>query len=260
MNPLLKVDDSRLRVSEIFATIQGEGINTGVPSIFVRLSLCNLACPTCDTYYTWAWEGTTKFGTDMLTGGKIQASPAKEITEMSAKDVLDEIQRQNSTIKNIVLTGGEPLMQQGTKVFKDLLQELSQNGYIIEIETNGTLVPSETTCKYVHQFNVSPKLTSFNSVDTKDARWKSKPLMFYAEYPNTWFKFVITSQEDLEELKYLSTRYGIYPQRILLMPEGRTPEQLARNTEVIVEMCKQNGFRFCNRLHVQIYGGAIRRV
>lgn len=95
------------RIVEIFQTLQGEGFNTGMPSIFIRFGKCNLACPWCDTNYN-------QF--DMRS--------------------LDEIMQtvRNFTAKNIIITGGEPTIQPDLEI---LLNQLKAEGYFIAIETNG---------------------------------------------------------------------------------------------------------------------------
>lgn len=99
----------RFLVSEIFHSIQGEGTLTGVPFVFVRLSGCNLRCNYCDT--TYAFKGGTFFSLDELIS-----------------------KTQDFNCKNILLTGGEPLMQRGTP---ELTRRLSELGFQVSIETHG---------------------------------------------------------------------------------------------------------------------------
>lgn len=103
----LTMNTPQYRIVEIFETLQGEGFNTGMPSIFIRFGKCNLACPWCDTNYN-------QF-------------------EMKS---LDEIMQtvQNFTAKNIIITGGEPTIQPNLEI---LLNQLKAEGYFIAIETNG---------------------------------------------------------------------------------------------------------------------------
>lgn len=264
MNQLLQVADNNIKLSEIFASIQGEGLNTGVPSIFLRLALCNLSCPTCDTGYTWAFLGTNNFSIDVATGKKVQFSPEEEIIATSSEKIYETIinmsKSYTSPITNIVLTGGEPLMHQRSSAFIALMRELKNSGFAIEIETNGTLKPNEAMVETIDQFNVSPKLSSFNSVNNRKERWVDKSFVFYSRLPKAIFKFVITGKKDLEELRFLQKKYDIDSKKILLMPEGRTQTELDKRALELVGICKDNGYRFCNRLHVQIFGGALRKV
>src|SRR3954454_16310714 len=85
---------------EIFASIQGEGASAGTPSVFVRLSLCNLACSWCDTAYTWDWK---------------RYDPKAEIVEIEIDDVVARVETlAGASTRSVVLTGGEPLQQQGS--------------------------------------------------------------------------------------------------------------------------------------------------
>ncbi len=105
-----KGDGSKLFIQEIFATIQGEGPRAGESAIFVRLGGCNLACKFCDTEF-------------------------EDFEEKSLDDVLNEIDGLKTSEKLIVITGGEPLRQPIEKLCDTLISK----GFIIQIETNGTL-------------------------------------------------------------------------------------------------------------------------
>ena len=111
-----------MKVSEIFSSIQGEGLNAGKQAVFLRLALCNLACEWCDTKYTWDWKNYDY---------------ASEVKEMSIEQVKADLLKPG--VKHLVLTGGEPMLQQGE--LWPLLQSLKETGFFIEIETNGTLLP-----------------------------------------------------------------------------------------------------------------------
>jgi organic radical activating enzyme len=266
MANLLKISDTHLKLAkfangepEIFATVQGEGINTGIPTVFIRLSLCNLRCRWCDTSYTWNWEGTTFKHKDMKTGKNVKYCPKKEIIELTSIEVMEYISKVSGpNIHHVVITGGEPLMHRSSEAFKHLLMLLKSAGYHIEIETNGTLIPDAYVASLIDQFNVSPKLE--NSGNSVHARQKDKVYKFFAQCPNTYFKFVVTGKADLDEIFKLQALYNITAAKILLMPEGRTDKETQARAQEIVELCKQNGYRFCNRLHVWIWDGALRGV
>ena len=263
MNDLLKVSDDNLKISEVFATIQGEGLNTGVPVIFIRFSLCNLSCPTCDTGYTWAFEGTDRKVIEMTSKLPIQYDPTKEIKVLTAEEVLTKVltlQDAFPGIKNIVLSGGEPLMHQRSEAFIVLLTRLRTHGFSIEMETNGTLKPNSSVVVLINQFNVSPKLSGFNSINSQSDRWKAKVFELYNVLPNAMYKFVIENDKDFAELKELQRLFTVPSSKILLMPEGRTAEETSRMAQQLVEVCKKEGYRYCNRLHVQIWHGAVRGV
>lgn len=214
---------------EIFTSIQGEGITMGVPSTFIRLYGCNLTCSWCDTKYTW----DTK---NYPSNNNMIFMTCEEIYEM----IPDNVQ-------NVVITGGEPMLQ--STALDRLIFWLNWNGIPVEIETNGTIF-NEELINYVNQWNISPKLVSSDNIPIK-----TKIDDRYAAMRNTYFKFVITSKDDIEEVRDFYNNYNIYPSdRIILMPEGVTPEEIAEKSGWIAAACVEYGYRFSTRLHILLYG------
>jgi len=251
--------NGKLKVCEIFKTIQGEGPSTGIPAVFLRLSLCNLACIWCDSPYTWNWDGTGLEHEDQLTGENKKYDPRAEITEMTANEVFWQVyDLAGPVIKTIVITGGEPLIHRKLPAFQDLLRRFKDEGFRIEIETNGTLVPGEEIEPFIDQFNVSPKLE--NSNNSKLIRERPAAYKFFSACPKALFKFVVAAHEDIDEIYRLEVTYNISADKILLMPEGRTDEETRTLAKELVQVCLNCGYRFCNRLHVWVWGGAIRGV
>lgn len=262
----LKVREDHLKLAkfrdgspEIFATVQGEGPSTGIPAVFIRLSLCNLACVWCDTPYTWNWTGTNFTHRDAATGANLKYCLQKEIVSLTPVEIMGYVTSIGGpNIKCVIITGGEPLLHRNSSAFKTLLSTLKSAGYRIEIETNCTLVPGKEIVPFIDQFNVSPKLA--NSNNSLKMRRKNRPYQFFADRENAYFKFVVTGAADLEEIFEVQRLYGIPAARILLMPEGRTDEETRKRSQEIVELCKEHGYRFCNRLHVWIWDGTLRGV
>ncbi len=230
---------------EIFYTLQGEGPFTGRPSVFIRSSLCNLHCSWCDTPFTWNWDGTPWEHEKNQKFKKQEALIDLPITEIAAL-----ISR--FPCRHLVLTGGEPLLHQPEWV--ELLTSLNHKikPYSVEIETNGTVIPSPEFDLLVSHYNVSPKLA--NSGNEASLRLKKKALQFFANSAKAVFKFVLTSPADLDEIKELSKTYGIPPERLFLMPEGTTPQKVSDNQSWVVEACLQHGYRFSDRLHIHLWG------
>ena len=222
---------------EIFASIQGEGVTLGVPSVFVRLSLCNLHCSwPCDTAYTWDW---TRY------------DPQDEIIRVSVEEIVQRVQRLGgANTRHVVITGGEPLLQQRQVV--PLASALQAGSYRIEVETNGTIRPHAALAAVIDQWNVSPKLA--NSGNTAEEREVPEALTWFAARPNAFFKFVVAAPEDLDEVCALAERYAIPVDRILLMPEGRDPATLQERSQWLVEQCREYGYRFTTRLHILLWG------
>lgn len=218
---------------EIFESIQGEGITAGVPSVFVRLSLCNLSCSWCDTKYTWDWD---------------HYDPEAEITPMAVADVVKGVLKNQA--RNVVITGGEPLLQERQLV--PLARALHGQGRRVEVETNGTIGPGPALAKLVDQWNVSPKLD--NSDNEKIKRERPAAMAWFAGQENAYFKFVVVEPGDVSELEELITRYGVPRGRVILMPEGTDKKTLAARSTWLVEYCRELGFRYSTRLQILLWG------
>ena len=235
---------------EIFYTIQGEGKNLGQPSIFVRSSLCNLHCIWCDTDYTWNWEGTSfKHNKDSQPGYK-KFKKENQIIHMHPLQVVEEICKYKC--KNIVITGGEPLLQQEDWV--TIMKEVRKidTSYWFEVETNGTMMPTKSFDSLINQYNVSPKIE--NSGNTKKLREKSSVYQYFSKNSKAIFKYVVSKKEDLAEIQKLVNAYRIEFTKVFLIAEGITEEQLKAKQIWLIEECKLRGFNFSTRLHIHVYG------
>lgn len=240
--PRLRLATVRPQEPEIFHSLQGEGISMGRPSVFVRLSGCNLACQWCDTPYTWFFEG--------------HAGPHRggQSFDRSANSVTWDIEQVASAIRDfgcrhIVFTGGEPLLQQPALA---ALCALLGPDYHIEIESNGTVALTPGFDAHVHQLNLSPKLRHSGNPD--DLRLIGSALGGHARDPRAWFKFVIAEPEDADEVAALAERFALPAERILLMPEGTTPQTLRARSAWLAPLCQARGWRFTDRLHIHLYG------
>jgi 7-carboxy-7-deazaguanine synthase len=222
-----------VKIAEIFHSMQGEGMLTGTPSVFVRTSGCNLRCTWCDTPYTsWSPEGV----------------------EMGVADVLAEVRRHPCT--HVVVTGGEPMIQPAVV---ELTNALHDSGLHITIETAGT-VWAPVACDLM---SISPKLANSTPVDREGGRWaamhervRHRPEVLrrlMAEYPYQ-LKFVIAAPEDMEEVESLIGEVDGARSRVVLMPEGIDVETLSERGRWLVEICKERGYRFSPRLHVMLWG------
>lgn len=235
---------------EIFHTIQGEGVSAGVPAVFVRASRCNLHCRWCDTDHTWNFEGTPWTHEKDGTPGFRKFRKSEVTFEAEPEDVARRVLAHGCG--RMVITGGEPLLQEQAflecvKVVRAACPEM-----VVEVETNGTLQPAAWFLAVVDQFNVSPKLA--NSGMDEALRVRLEVLGWFAGCGKAWFKFVVAGEGDLAEIKELCGRSGIPRDRVLLMPEGRTAEALDRHGPWLAEACRDGGFRYCDRLHVRLWG------
>ncbi len=224
-----------MRIAEIFHSIQGEGLLAGVPSIFIRTSGCNLRCHWCDTpYASWKPEGP----------------------ELSVEEILEKITEWNCD--HVVLTGGEPMI---TPDLPELAAVLKKQKKHITIETAGTILPNGIPCDLA---SISPKLSNSTPSPERDAAWakKHEATRLQPEVISEWIrkypfqlKFVVSSENDLAEIKDLLSRLPPVPlHQILLMPEGIDVKTLATRSPWLVDICKREGFRFCPRLHIELFG------
>ncbi|MGB6220715.1 7-carboxy-7-deazaguanine synthase QueE [Haloferula sp.] len=235
---------------EIFHTIQGEGVSAGLPATFIRASRCNLHCRWCDTDYTWNFEGTP-WTHDFDAQANYRKYRKSEVTiELDPAQIAEHVLKYPT--RRVVLTGGEPLLQQQGWI--ELIQLLRQTdpAFFFEVETNATRMPSAEFSDAVNQFNVSPKLA--NSGMDEAIRIMPDVLQHLATNPKAWFKFVATSSADLEEIELLAKRFALPPGRVLLMPEGRTSAELDRHGSKLAAAALARGWRYCDRLHVRLWG------
>ena len=223
---------------EIFASLQGEGPSVGRPSVFARLSRCNLACTWCDTAYTWRFIGR-------FTGPDAFQRKANQVT-LSEADTAARILALNGN--RLVITGGEPLLQ--APALARLLPLLP--AMHIEIETNGTVAPPPALDALVHQYNVSPKLA--HSDNAAHLALIPERLAAFAADRRAFFKFVIATPGDVAEVLALAETYAISRERLFLMPEGTDSATLRMRARWLAEICASEGLRLSDRLHIHLYG------
>jgi 7-carboxy-7-deazaguanine synthase len=222
-----------LRMSEVFDSLQGEGVSMGKPCRFVRLALCNLHCHYCDTKYTWDFA---------------QFDFNVEVHEATLDAVAEELR--GAPGGHVVLTGGEPLLQQRAiaKVLERVPKEL-----FIEIETNGTRVPLPSLLERVNQWNVSPKLSSAG--DPEALRIRPEALLALRDTERAYLKLVVRTERDRDEAEALRVRFGFARERTLLMPEAATPAELDARSAEVAGWSQALNVRFSSRLHVSLWGG-----
>ena len=221
-----------------FLTIQGEGSTIGKPSIFLRLQYCNLNCVWCDTRYTWD-KRDKDFGKSM------------NIDVDDLVMILSNIDE----VRNLVVTGGEPLLSRHQLPLLDLLTKLRQKNpsWTFEIETNGTLFPLEEFSKFEVQFNVSPKLSGSKI----EYERRIVPYVLNALLKRkSIFKFVVDTEQDLVEVQELVKRFKIDPSIVYIIPEAISKDMLVRRTldMRLPWFCTVNGFNLGTRLQTILWG------
>ena len=232
-----------MRIAEIFRSIQGEGRLTGVESVFVRASGCNLRCRFCDTpYASWTPEGD----------------------DLSLAEILDRIDRLRQSeppifgdVRHVVLTGGEPML------FAELIPlcaRLRDDGWHITIETSGTLY-LPVACDLM---SISPKLSNSTPPPDWDAQWTWRHTVnrhapevirrLLAQY-DCQLKFVVDRPEDCHEMEaYLAESPEIERTRVMLMPQGNDSESLIEKALWLEPYCSERGFTYCPRRQIEWFG------
>ncbi|BDS12022.1 7-carboxy-7-deazaguanine synthase QueE [Aureispira anguillae] len=244
--------NQKIAVSEFFYSLQGEGRTMGIPAIFLRLTGCNLMC---------GGKGVEKDGT--MRDGATWICDTIEVwmhgTTLSFPELVNQLNEHTNFIDrlkegvHLVITGGEPLLQQDRIVaFLEYLEQAYALRPIIEIETNATILPSAALDDRVHYWNTSPKLS--NSGMFPQQRLVPEVLTWFSKNPNTMFKFVVTQQQDFDELQQtLIAPKLIDPKKIVLMPGADSIEQLLERNQLVAELCIKHQLRMSTRLHVEIW-------
>lgn len=234
----------RLSTDGMFYTVQGEGPLSGVPSVFVRLDTCNLKCKwgdtICDAHYT-SWHPS----------GSLVA--LEELVEQVDQALAA------ANCRFLVITGGEPALQ--PDVVRRLAHEWMYEDSPVHttIETNGT--------RYVEHHGLdlvclSPKLkgstpvgTRFEAVHERN-RWKPDEIRKWMQSADYYFKFVIDTEADIEEVQQLLAEVDqpLEPDHILFMPQGIDSQQLWEKGRWLAERCKALSVRFCPRIQIDLYG------
>jgi 7-carboxy-7-deazaguanine synthase len=191
---------------------------------------------------------------------------------MSIEEILKKISEWNCN--HIVLTGGEPMIAPD---LPELATALKKQNKHITIETAGTIPPNGIPCDLA---SISPKLSNSTRSPERDPAWakKHEATRLKPEVIAEWIrkypfqlKFVVSSENDLAEIKDLLSRLETFVapphqsvrgeegppvplDQILLMPEGVDTQTLASRSPWLVEICKREGFRFCPRLQIELFG------
>jgi len=225
----------RLPVSEVFYSIQGEGQTMGVPSVFLRLGGCNILCQSkhwvCDTIEVWRKSKSTVF------------------EEVLSEEFIEKL-RDGS---HLVITGGEPLIHQtNIVIFIQWFGKEYNFTPIIEVETNGTILPDIGMLKIVDFWNCSPKLSNSGEQNLKSIRVNGLVLNELDSMgPRTIFKFVVSNQDDIDEI--FNDFSMINKNKIVLMPAGSSQEELNETRLFVAEKARDLCVRYSDRLHVVIW-------
>jgi len=197
-------------ITEIFSSIQGEGIYVGQPQIFIRFAKCNLNCDYCDT-------------------------PRRPGKKYGLYDILDEISRLDAsgTIRTVSVTGGEPLLY--TAILKTLLPEIKKRHFDVHLETNGVLSSAlAEVLDFVDVIAMDIKLPSAQKRNKSFwTRHRNFLMLAAGRKKNIFVKIVITDKTTAEEIKKAVTIiYDVDPKIPVVLqpvtPANRTRKKIPR--------------------------------
>jgi 7-carboxy-7-deazaguanine synthase len=243
--------DKVLSIIDIHTCVQGEGLYAGIPHILIRMTGCNLNCQfsdwLCDTAYA-SWKA--------------------EKGVYTLKDIISFIKKYPQ-IKHTMITGGEPTYNPGT--LQVLCEILKTAGHHITIETNGTkFVPTvadflSISLKLENSIprvgTILPDTLVARKVTEADQRRHILARVNYnatkqmiQHHPDYQLKFVVSDDKQYKEIENIQEILNIPNNKVYLMPEGVTNEQLAKRRIPIIEKCIEMGYNYTDRLHIIAYG------
>ncbi|MEO2154499.1 MAG: 7-carboxy-7-deazaguanine synthase QueE [Nanoarchaeota archaeon] len=234
-------------ISEIFISIQGEGKKQGTLSLFIRFQGCNLRCKWCDTKYC--------------------SFPEHYNNSLSLEKALEKIKGliKNKKIKNIVFTGGEPLLFQDEIVFLiKKIKEISKKEKLkanleFEIETNGTIELKKEFIPLLTKndifFNISPKPghSQIKGFENKTFPKLIEQLMkLEEEMKKELFivKFIVNNKKDKEFVFETIKKFEISNNKVFIQANCTDKEECLKKGKELIEFCLENNFNFSSRLHL----------
>lgn len=278
---------SKLKVSELFYSIQGEGRYMGVPSVFLRTFGCNFTCSGfgmpkgvqsderlnidpkryekynklplvhtgCDSYASW----DPRFK---------HLSPVIECSQL-AKDIVNILPEKKWQDEHLVITGGEPLLG-WQRSYPDLLEQECMMGLEeLTFETNGTQELTKEFADYLFveftrhgrgydklTFSVSPKLSI--SGEKRDEAIRPEIVAQYSSIGYTYVKFVVATKEDVKEARQAVNDYRAagFAGPVYIMPCGGTDELYYLNNRQVAELAMKEGLRYSDRLQIPLFKNA----
>jgi organic radical activating enzyme len=227
----------RLHISEHFGpTLQGEGNTVGMPAIFWRFKGCVLTCSYCDTIEVWKKGISYTFDEAYR-----MFADAGYFTRLNKHECV------------LVLTGGDPLLQQGAILeffYHCISRGESVGDWRIEVENQGSLMPGRDFSHFIQQWNISPKLSNSG---VPRARRIVPEVIEFLKRQRAYFKFPISSHKDLAEVQEYLEMFNIPKSRVSLMPICSTREEHVRVGAIVADLCKNSGYRFSPRLQLVLW-------
>ncbi|EIS3738880.1 7-carboxy-7-deazaguanine synthase QueE [Aeromonas hydrophila] len=213
-------------INEIFQTIQGEGVFTGLPAIFVRLQGCPVGCPWCDTRHTWVVDPAREVGVQAVLDC---SNESDGWSKMSTEQILASFQQLGYQARHVVITGGEPCLYD----LQDLSAALIEAGYQVQIETSGT---SEIQTHEQTWVTVSPKINMKGGL----------PVLVSALERANEIKHPVATDRHVEELDALLATASLRENVVIaLQPISQKP----RATQLAMATCIARNWRLSIQTH-----------
>ncbi|HHW4400727.1 MULTISPECIES: 7-carboxy-7-deazaguanine synthase QueE [Aeromonas] len=213
-------------INEIFQTIQGEGVFTGLPAIFVRLQGCPVGCPWCDTRHTWVVDPAREVGVQAVLDC---SNESDGWSKMSTEQILASFQQLGYQARHVVITGGEPCLYD----LQDLSATLIEAGYQVQIETSGT---SEIQTHEQTWVTVSPKINMKGGL----------PVLVSALERANEIKHPVATERHVEELDALLATARLRENVVIaLQPISQKP----RATQLAMATCIARNWRLSIQTH-----------
>ncbi|HIC8861017.1 TPA: 7-carboxy-7-deazaguanine synthase QueE [Aeromonas hydrophila] len=213
-------------INEIFQTIQGEGVFTGLPAIFVRLQGCPVGCPWCDTRHTWVVDPAREVGVQVVLDC---SNESDGWSKMSAEQILASFQQLGYQARHVVITGGEPCLYD----LQELSAALIEAGYQVQIETSGT---SEIQTHEQTWVTVSPKINMKGGL----------PVLVSALERANEIKHPVATERHVEELDALLATASLRENVVIaLQPISQKP----RATQLAMATCIARNWRLSIQTH-----------
>lgn len=257
VDPKKSLAISTLNIAEDFYSVQGEGNTSGVPAYFIRLKACNLMCGGRDASLMKDGKATWWCDTEYVWRKGLEREFQYLVDRWEEEGILDWILQGRV---NLIWTGGEPTIPKNQKAivsflswFHKMYDRLQDKIHVYnEIETNGTIYIEDELFRELDQINCSVKLA--NSGMDEKRRIVPEALERIMQHSNYWFKFVISSEEDMEEIERDFVReFNIPSKKVLMMPGLDKRENYHERTQFCMEMGKKYGYTGLTRLHVSAW-------
>jgi len=277
----------KLKISELFYSIQGEGRFMGVPSVFLRTFGCNFTCGgfgmpkgedsnerfkvNAESFKQYKDLPLVHTGCDSYASWDVRFKHLSPVlsTDSVADAIVDTLPHKEWKDEHLVITGGEPLLG-WQKAYPDLLEHSKMQALKeLTFETNGTQLITDEFDEYLFQewtrfgrdygnitFSVSPKL-SISGEKWEDAI-RPEVVQQYQLLGNTYLKFVVATKEDAEEAEQAVNEYrkSGFGGAVYIMPCGGTEEMYSLNNRSVAELAMKKGWRYSDRLQIPLFKNA----